>query len=191
MLKYEVLKNEEFKGLEVYFENRPNKNILDYLKSNGFKWHTIKKCWFAKDNEKNQKVINGLNGEHKEETKTKKEFLFDVKVGDIFYDSWGYEQTNLTFFKVVSLVGSKSVRVVEVQLEETKEDTQGYSMARMVTFNPSKSYVLKKSTFIKDQINGDLFRLKEYGNGEACFKVESFLIASPYKGGELYESWYY
>lgn len=35
-----------------------------------------------------------------------------VKVGDFFYSSWGYDQTNVDFYKVVGMTASgKSVRV--------------------------------------------------------------------------------
>lgn len=35
-----------------------------------------------------------------------------VKVGDFFYSSWGYDQTNITFFKVVALT-PKGMKVQE------------------------------------------------------------------------------
>lgn len=35
-------------------------------------------------------------------------------VGDFIYDSWGYDQTNINFYKVVGLKGSKSVLIVAV-----------------------------------------------------------------------------
>lgn len=36
----------------------------------------------------------------------------EVKVGDFFYSSWGYDQTNIDFYKVVGLTPSgKSVKV--------------------------------------------------------------------------------
>ena len=40
--------------------------------------------------------------------KIKKE-LQDVKVGDIFLCSWGYEQTNVNFYKLIELKGTKGV----------------------------------------------------------------------------------
>ncbi len=32
-----------------------------------------------------------------------------VKIGDIFYDSWGWEQTNIDFYQVVGLRGKTQV----------------------------------------------------------------------------------
>lgn len=34
-----------------------------------------------------------------------------VSVGDIFVSSWGYEQTNVTFYQVLSVHGKKTVTV--------------------------------------------------------------------------------
>ena len=40
--------------------------------------------------------------------RVKKDFQ-DVKVGDIFLCSWGYEQTNVDFYKLIELKGTKGV----------------------------------------------------------------------------------
>ena len=36
------------------------------------------------------------------------------KVGDYVYNSWGYDQTNIDFYKVVGFAGKKSVKIVPV-----------------------------------------------------------------------------
>ena len=47
-----LLLNDQLKGVELYFEGKPEQTILDGLKSNGFRWHNGKKCWYAKQSEK-------------------------------------------------------------------------------------------------------------------------------------------
>lgn len=37
-----------------------------------------------------------------------------VRVGDIFYSSWGYEQTNVNFYEVVALKGKKTAVIREI-----------------------------------------------------------------------------
>lgn len=37
------------------------------------------------------------------------------QIGDIFYSSWGYGQTNVDFFQVIELVGKKSVLLKEIK----------------------------------------------------------------------------
>ena len=34
---------------------------------------------------------------------------YGVKVGDVFYNSWGYEQTNIDFYEVVKLRGKTQI----------------------------------------------------------------------------------
>jgi hypothetical protein len=51
------------------------------------------------------------------------------KVGDIFYDSWGYEQTNIDFYQVVA-VGPKSVTLRELASEQV--ESTGWASGRVV-----------------------------------------------------------
>lgn len=44
----------------------------------------------------------------------KKSTANSLKVGDVLYTSWGYEQTNVEFLEVVALVGSTMVEVREI-----------------------------------------------------------------------------
>jgi hypothetical protein len=48
-------------------------------------------------------------------------YQHDVKVGDIFRSSWGYDQTNIDYYQVVRLIGSHMAEVREIgaQSEET------------------------------------------------------------------------
>jgi len=46
----------------------------------------------------------------------------NLVVGDVLYTSWGYEQTNVEFYKVISLVGKLSVEIVEIG-RETIDDS--------------------------------------------------------------------
>jgi hypothetical protein len=37
-----------------------------------------------------------------------------LNVGDVLYSSWGWEQTNIDFYRVVKLVGKQSVELIEI-----------------------------------------------------------------------------
>jgi hypothetical protein len=45
----------------------------------------------------------------------------DVKIGDVFRCSWGYDQTNIDYYQCVALIGAcmMEVREIEAQTEET------------------------------------------------------------------------
>ena len=40
--------NEELKGIEISFSCKPSEDVLNNLKHYGFRWHRVKKIWWAK-----------------------------------------------------------------------------------------------------------------------------------------------
>lgn len=62
-------------------------------------------------------------------TKDRRAFRHSLKVGQIVYSSWGYEQTNINFYEVVELKGSTMVVLREVaQDREYTEQMAGTCM---------------------------------------------------------------
>ena len=41
--------NKEHNGIEIYFDGKPSEAIRDSLKSLKYRWHSVKKCWYAKE----------------------------------------------------------------------------------------------------------------------------------------------
>lgn len=41
--------NKELNGIEVVFESKPTQAVIDSLKNSGFRWHRVKKLWYAKN----------------------------------------------------------------------------------------------------------------------------------------------
>jgi hypothetical protein len=55
-----------------------------------------------------------------ERQEEKKNFIHDYKVGDIFYTSWGYDQTNVDFFEVTKVAGKMlTVAAIGASSEDT------------------------------------------------------------------------
>ena len=48
----------------------------------------------------------------KEERKKKAQQPHSLKVGDILYCSWGYDQTNVDFFKVSEVIGKRKIKII-------------------------------------------------------------------------------
>jgi len=42
--------NPELNGIELYFNDKPESTIISMLKEYGYRWHNVKKCWYAKQN---------------------------------------------------------------------------------------------------------------------------------------------
>jgi len=56
----QMVLNNDKNGVELYFESKPATNIIADLKEFGFRWHTAKKCWFAKQNQRTMSKANEL-----------------------------------------------------------------------------------------------------------------------------------
>jgi hypothetical protein len=100
----------------------------------------------------------------------------NVKVGDIFVDSWGYEQTNVDFYQVVAKPSAKTVVVREIAFERVEGSEQPHGMACDVRPVPNE--------FIGEEMKK---RIDNYGG----FKVNSFSSARPTEADKKhYMSWY-
>ncbi len=168
-----IVENKEHNGEELYFDEKPSKQVLDTLKENHYRWHNVKKCWFRKltytSNENNSKKTTNKNN--------KKSNYLGVKIGDIFHYSWGYEQTNANYFQVVALKGQKSVVVREIAYKRI--ETTGFDSYKVA---PCKNEFLEKSNFIKDNIVGATKMVKGLKSGTIYINIESFGFCSLWDG---------
>lgn len=55
--------NQNLNGVELYFDGKPGSSILDGLKAVGYRWHNIKKCWYAKQNSQTLELAKMLADE--------------------------------------------------------------------------------------------------------------------------------
>ena len=46
-----IVLNQKLNGVEIYFGEKPIRNIINNLKEVGFHWNGKKLCWYAKQNE--------------------------------------------------------------------------------------------------------------------------------------------
>ena len=58
VLRVEI--NAEFDGIEVYFPAKPSEETRSALKSAGYRWHGQKKCWYARNTEKNLQALRAI-----------------------------------------------------------------------------------------------------------------------------------
>lgn len=54
--------NQECHGLELYFPEKPDEEILMQLKTARWRYHRAKKCWYAKQNDTNQEIAEQIAG---------------------------------------------------------------------------------------------------------------------------------
>lgn len=126
----------------------------------------------------------------KEKAAAVQEYKHGFKIGEILYASWGYEQTNLDFYKVVA-VTEKTVRIVEVSMKMKNQNAYS-GMSRMVSYDTTTAKPVERSYEIKDQVKGDIKKISTYEcKGETYYQIRlKHANLYKYNGEELYESWY-
>ena len=104
-----------------------------------------------------------------------KAFAHTIKVGDIFYSSWGYDQTNIDFYKVTKLVGTKSVMLIEMM---TCIDHHDGCQSNMVIPGATE----------REGAKAILKRVQDGYKGIPSIKVSSHSYASPWGGQPVRET---
>lgn len=93
-----------------------------------------------------------------------KSFIHDLKVGDILYSSWGWEQTNIDFYQVITLRGKKSIVVKPINADRVYDN-----LSMTGTKTP------RLNDFSSDETKTGVFTL--YG-----LKIESYARAVKWDG---------
>ncbi len=93
----------------------------------------------------------------------------EIKAGDIFYCSWGYDQTNIDFYQVI---GIKSMTVTFKKLHQTQ--TEDLSMQG-------------ETSAIKDSFKGDSFKKIIRGG---YISLSSYMSLRRWDGKPKRNSWY-
>lgn len=52
--------NSEFDGVEVYFPDKPSEETRTALKAAGYRWHSKKKCWYARNTERHLQSLRAI-----------------------------------------------------------------------------------------------------------------------------------
>ena len=106
--------------------------------------------------------------------KERKEYVHDVKVGDIVINAWGYEQTNVDAYQAVG-VTEKTVTLREIAVSTVPGSEYSHGMADMCV--PVKDNFISDETFRKPVRQGNYIPF-EFGCGDV------------WDGTPHYRSWY-
>jgi hypothetical protein len=151
-----------------YMEFLSVEKMMSYI--NGFIANVIRSCVEkAKCKQEQKKAQAALKAES------------HFKLGDIIYNSWGYEQTNLEYYQVIE-IGKKTILVREIAREEVENSRESHQMAC--------DYLPIKDSFLEDEYPF-ILRLKAYANGSVqIVNSESYYHFSKWDGRPKYCSWY-
>lgn len=114
------------------------------------------------DRKREREVLSGLN--------------HGVKIGDIFASSWGYEQTNVSFYQVVELKGKSTAVLRRIA------GNRHYDGPMSGKTTPVKDAFLENREIEtkRIQISGK----KPDGTVSTYFRMESYEYAYPYRSDE-------
>lgn len=130
-----------------------------------------------------EEILNYQNERKQKISQARENMSHGYKAGEIYYDSWGYDQTNIDFYKVLE-AGKKSITMIKIGSKYAENQPSGNSpMSAYVVPNPECliGEPFKKVVQVRywnDQISYGL------SSNHGCF--------SKYTNGEngIYESWY-
>lgn len=72
-----------------------------------------------------------------------------IKLNDVFYSSWGYDQTNVQFYQVVKIL-NKSIVIREIHQERIETDYMcGYTVPLLHDFKNDKAMTKRLSVYKK------------------------------------------
>ena len=116
-----------------------------------------------------------LSQERKAKEKAERLKPHSLKVGDIMVDSWGYDQTNVDFYKVKRLVGKSMVELIGIRSAHVDDSYEAHGMACKVIPLPDHEY-------------GEPFKKK--ANSRNRISMTSYSSAVLWDGKPEYKSWY-
>tara|TARA_R110000764_G_C10830121_1_gene362785 strand:- start:44 stop:628 length:585 start_codon:yes stop_codon:yes gene_type:complete len=142
-------------------------------------------CYKFRDLEQMQSEINNLvesrisQKNRVEEQRAKRFAPHSLKVGDVLYCSWGYDQTNIDFFKVSKLMGKNKVALIPISGVYTELNGAYGNKVVASAEIPNES---SRNSFISEEKN---YMVDGASN---TITISSFANAHLYDGRPLYET---
>ena len=178
-LRLEITSNLDNKPVAVLYKPTPKAKFSKEKQIFGFRFlNEDRRLEYINEDYLNRVKNQEAKEKYKSDKKIKnKSDLLNVKVGEIFKDSWGYEQTNVDYFQVVAKPSSSFIVVKKINYElidETVSNMSAYVKPLINSF--------KNDEELKFKLNG------------ASFKSSSFSWANKVENIEkekAYTSWYY
>jgi len=162
-------------------------NFVDFFWNNdkekpsciAFKKKGKNKLWwyrFKNDEHMNDTINQVLSGykeheERKEEYKAERLKPHTLKVGDVLYTSWGYDQTNIDFYKVVKLVGKTSVKLCKMTNQYYESDCRASDKVVPGDVKENAKPFLKRVNGKDNHVNISSFEFARVWDGKAKYQT--------------------
>ena len=145
-----ILENTAKNGIEIYFESIPKKEILNKLKENLFKWHAIKKCWYARATEKARELATSLQDEKAEQVTATAENLQQPRK----------QQNTLQLKTLRTATEEERIQIAKEQWQDEK--MQQYLLNTYDYYFTQDGYILEFEKASKRAITKELYYDDEY-----------------------------
>jgi hypothetical protein len=99
-----------------------------------------------------------------------------LKVGNYLYTSWGYDQTNNEFFKVVKILGKNYFLIQEVKAREIERADREFKTYNCVAITGEELNELPRKAYIN---NNGYMSISETGYKRSLWKHEAGKIYTP------------
>jgi len=193
-----ISKSELYKDLIIYrYDNQSTKPCVKIWRG---KASSPFANYYFKDLEGRERLINAEkdNADKREVCATEKKaekqlakdsFINPFKIGDILYHSWGYDQTNIDYYQVVSLT-AKSVTLRPIASKQT--EATGWASANVI---PAKDHFIKSHCALR-RYSGEVSEITKQVSGNIYNGKMNYSIPTPYghcgpwDGSPKHSSWY-
>ena len=181
---YELSWDDQDLGIQIYYKNTPCISAICFVgRAVNPTWHYRFKDGQQRINEVTRTFKNvAERAEYKAARKAKAAEAsanHGVKVGDVFRSSWGYDQTNIDYYQVLSVSNKTATFCKIAQLSENDGFLQGNCVPATNQFigKPFKKLIQKSSTESSDYI-----KIYSFAN---AYKIEPVAVVS---NKPIYES---
>jgi hypothetical protein len=167
---YKIELTTNFKGQPVanaYKLMTTGKNKGRYTLQEGYRFENEERRekWVSEYVANVKRRLSEKNQELEAKKEIRANMQHDFKVGDIYYDSWGYEQTNINYYEIVE-IKAKSVIIREIARQIVK-GSGGHDSARVVPVlgNYTGERQIKPILFYVNEENKPVYYIKKGNHG--------------------------
>ena len=180
--------NHEKNGIELLFGEKPAAEIREKMKAAGFRWHSQKKLWYARQTDDRMALARLLSGAQAApaidpaqvaapDIASEPVSKFGIKVGDILEGSFGYSMTIAEIYKVTKIVSAQFVEIVEIGRTLVDTDCGGSEY-----YMPDPENIIGEP--IKKKVNADRYS----NDGSWYIKINESCNLRKWDGNRIYQN---
>ena len=130
--------------------------------------------WFHNAESRDKKIEEWLDSmkrrtEYVAKAKAERNKPHTLKVGDVLYSSWGYDQTNVDFYEVIKIIGKAMVEVCKIGGRVDHGD------------GPCEYVVPVPGSYIDEP-------MKKRATSDNYIRIASYATAGPWGGNPVYQT---